>query len=134
MTQNFQKTIKYWLEGSSKDFKASQVLFEKKLYSQSLFFCHLSLEKILKALFMKKMNKTPPFTHDLQRLAELAGLDLNKERQEVLKKIFTFNISGRYAEEKREFYEKYNNKKVATKYLEITKDMLSWLKKEFPKK
>ena len=134
MNQHFQKTIKYWIEGSSKDFKAANALFEKKLYSQALFFCHLSLEKMLKALFMKRIRKIPPFIHDLRRLAELAGLELSKERQEILDKIFTFNISARYAEEKLEFYKKYNNKKIASKYLNITKDLLKWLKKEFQKK
>ena len=134
MKQHFEKTIKYWLDGSSKDFEAANVLFEKKLYSQALFFCHLSLEKMLKALFMKRIRKIPPFIHDLRRLAELAGLELSKERQEILDKIFTFNISARYAEEKLEFYKKYNNKKIASKYLNITKDLLKWLKKEFQKK
>jgi len=134
MNQNFQTTIKYWMQGSSKDFEAANALFEKKLYSQSLFFCHLSLEKILKALFMKRAKKIPPFTHDLRRLAELAGLDLDKKRQEVLDEISIFNIAGRYAEEKLKFYKKYNNRKIAAKYLGITKDLVIWLKKEFQKK
>lgn len=134
MNQNFQKTIEYWKKSSSKDFKVANTLFERKFYSQALFFCHLSLEKILKALFMKKIQKIPPFTHDLRKLAKLTGLDLAKERQEVLDEISIFNIAGRYAEEKLKFYKKYNNKKIAAKYLEITKGLLLWLKKEFQKK
>jgi len=134
MNQNFQTTIKYWSEGSSKDFKAAQVLSEKKLYSQALFFCHLSLEKMLKALFMERAKKIPLFIHDLRRLAELAGLELSKERQEVLDEISIFNVAGRYSEEKLKFYKKYNNKKIAAKYLGVTKDLLIWLKKEFQKK
>jgi len=48
--------------------------------------------------------------------------------------IFTFNIAGRYADAKFEFYKKYNKKEYAQKYLKITKDLLLWLKKEFHKK
>ncbi|MEA3452778.1 MAG: HEPN domain-containing protein [Patescibacteria group bacterium] len=129
-----QKSIKYWRESSFNDFKAAKILFEKGLYPQSLFFCHLSLEKILKALFIKKTKEFAPFVHDLRRLAELAGVNLTKEQQMALDKIFTFNIAGRYSEEKFEFYQKYNNKAVAAEYLEITKNLLLWLKKEFQKK
>lgn len=134
MESNFQKTIKYWIEGSSNDFQAANILFEKKFYPQALFFCHLRLEKILKAFFMKKAQKTPPFVHDLRRLAELVEMDLTKERQKVLDEISIFNIAGRYVEEKFEFYKKYNSEKIVAKYLKITKDLLKWLKEEFQKK
>jgi HEPN domain-containing protein len=132
--QSFQKSIKYWKDGSSKDLAAAENLFEKGFYPQCLFFCHLSSEKMLKALFMKRTKKVAPFIHDLRRLAELMELDLTNQKKEVLDKIFTFNISTRYAEEKLEFYKKYNNKKIVAKYLNITKDLILWLKREFQKK
>jgi HEPN domain-containing protein len=134
MKQNFQKGIKYWKESSSKDFEAAKSLFETKLYPQSLFFCHLSLEKILKALIIKRARKFPPFIHDLRRLAEVAKIDLTGEKEKILDEISIFNILGRYPEEKFEFYRKYNKKEIATKYLKITKDLFLWLKKEFQKK
>jgi len=134
MRQNFQKSIKYWIDGSGKDFKATHSLFKNRLYPQSLFFCHLSVEKILKAVVMKRTGKLPPFIHDLRRLAEIAKIELTKDREEILEEIFTFNIAGRYADEKFEFYKKYNNKEYAEKYLKITEELLLWLKKEFQKK
>jgi len=134
MKQNFQKSIKYWQESSSKDFKAAKSLFEKKLYPQCLFFCHLTLEKLLKALVIKVIKKHPPYIHDLRKLAEVAKIDLTEERQKFLDEISIFNISGRYPEEKFEFYKKYNKKEIATRYLKITKDLILWLKKEFQKK
>lgn len=134
MQQNIQKTIKYWLNGSAKDFEAAERLFENKLYPQSLFFYHLSVEKILKAVVMKRTGKMPPFIHDLHRLAEIAKIKLTKDREEILEKIFTFNITGRYADEKFEFYRKYNDKEFAEKYLKITEELLLWLKEEFQKK
>lgn len=44
------------------------------------------------------------------------------------------NIAGRYADTKLKFYQKYNKKDYAQKYLKITEDLLLWLKKEFQKK
>jgi len=134
MKINAQKTIRYWLESSKKDFKAAQSLFESKHYAQCLFFCHLSLEKMLKSLVTKTSKKHPPYTHDLQRLAEIAKIDLGVQQRKYLDKIFTFNIAGRYADAKFEFYKKYNKKEYAQNYLKITEDLLLWLKKEFPKK
>ena len=126
--------IDYWIKTSKEDFRAAESLFEKRLYPQCLFFCHLSLEKLLKALVVKTTKNHPPFIHDLQRLAEIAKLDLTKERKKNLDKIFTFNIAGRYANEKIEFYKKHNKREHAKKYLQITKDLSLWLKKEFQKK
>ncbi len=92
------------------------------------------MEKLLKAIITKKIDDFPPFIHDLRRLSEIAGIELDVERKKMLDTIFTFNVAGRYAEGKFEFYKMYNNKKYADKYLKITKDLLLWLKKEFLKK
>jgi len=132
--KNFQKKIKYWQESSSKDFKAAESLFKKKLYPQSLFFCHLSLEKMFKSLIMKRIQKFPPYIHDLRRLTEIGKIDLTEEKEKILDEISIFNIIGRYPEEKFEFYKKYNKKEIAKKYLKITKELILWLKKEFQKK
>lgn len=131
---NQEKNIKYWIAGSEKDFDIAKSLCKLKHYPQCLFFCHLSLEKLLKAIIIKTTNDFPPFIHDLRRLSEIAGIELDAERKKILDTIFTFNIAGRYAETKFEFYRIYNNKKYADKYLKITKDLLLWLKKEFLKK
>jgi len=42
------KVIDFWIESSEEDFKVATGLFKLKHYPQSLFFCHLSLEKLLK--------------------------------------------------------------------------------------
>ena len=126
--------IQYWLNSSKKDFQVAQNLFNSRYYPQCLFFCHLSLEKILKAIIIKIIKDYPPYIHDLRRLAEIAKIDLNSQQMEYLDKIFTFNIAGRYADAKFEFYKKYNKKEYAQKYLKITENLLLWLKKEFQKK
>lgn len=134
MEQNLQKNIKYWKDSALKDFQAAEALFEKGLYPQCLFFCHLSLEKMLKSLVVKRTKKFAPFVHDLRRLANIVNIDLTNEQQEILDKIFTFNIVGRYPEDKFKFYKDYNKKDIAQKYLKVTKKLLLWLKKEFLKK
>ena len=79
------------------------------------FFCHLSLEKLLKGLIVKILEKPASYIYDLDWLARLAQLDLSKKQSENLKIITDFNIAGRYNDEKLEFYKKCT-KKYAEKY------------------
>jgi len=129
-----KENINYWLAGSEKDFDVAKGLYKLKHYPQCLFFCHLSLEKLLKAIVSKRTKDFPPLIHDLRRLAEISKIKLDSDKKGFLDKISTFNIAGRYAEEKFEFYKKYNKKEYAEKYLKITKELLVWLKKEYLKK
>jgi HEPN domain-containing protein len=130
---NYQKTVNYFLESSNEDWKIAQKLFQTKDFGYSLFFCHLTLEKLLKALVVTHTNNPPAHTHFLLRLAEQAELPLTKSQVKNLKDITKFNIAGRYDDEKQEF------KKLAThtytlKYLKITEELLIWLRKHYQKK
>jgi HEPN domain-containing protein len=132
MTQN--KVIDFWIKGSEEDFKVASGLFKLKHYPQSLFFCHLSLEKLLKGLIVKHTKETPPFSHDLEKLAILTGFKMNEKDVNILNEISSFNIAGRYGDEKFEFYKKFDKKDIASKYLSLTKNLILWLKKESQKK
>lgn len=134
MKINLSKTIKYWKDSSEKDYQVAKNLFSSKYYPQCLFFCHLTLEKLLKAIIIKRTKDYPPYIHDLRRLAEAGKVKLNSEQKQILDKISTFNIAGRYTNEKFEFYKEYNKKGYAEEYLKITRKLFLWLKKEFPKK
>ena len=111
-----------------------QKVYLKRGYTRSVFFCHLTVEKLLKALVMKKIKEPAPYVHDLRRLAKIAEIDLDEDKKKILEKIFTFNISGRYQQEKLEFHKQYNKREYAQKYLKITKDLILWLEKKFQKK
>lgn len=52
-------------------------LFKIKRYSDSLFFGHIVLEKILKALVVQKTKNQAPYSHDLIRLQETVKLELS---------------------------------------------------------
>jgi len=134
MTEAFQKQIEWWRESSKEDFGVAKVLFEQKHYSHSLFFCHLSAEKLLKAIVMKRTGDFAPFTHDLRRLVEIGGVEIGEERGKILEEMFTFHIAGRYAPEKLEFYQKYNNQGIAKEWVQHTENLLIWLQAEYQKK
>jgi HEPN domain-containing protein len=78
-------------------------LFNSKSYGWSLFLGHISTEKILKALYVKRHKEHAPFTHNLYRLAELIGLDLSDEYSDWLDEITSFNLNARYDDYQKEF-------------------------------
>ena len=126
--KSVQEVVKYWLTASKEDFDSAEILFENRKYHHALFFCHLSIEKILKAIIVKSTKTAPPLIHDLIRLAEKAKLPLSEAQMNELAEITTFNIDARYDDYKLSFRKKAK-KQFSLKYLKKTREMLQWLTK-----
>lgn len=77
MISDLNKTVDYWLETAAYDLETGKTLLRSKRYPYALFFGHLALEKILKALVVKKTNQHAPFTHSLIMLAGRTGAELS---------------------------------------------------------
>lgn len=122
------EVIKYWLKASKEDFDTADILCKNKKYHHALFFCHLSIEKMLKAIIVKSTKTAPPLIHDLVRLAERAAVPLNELQKNKLAEITTFNIEARYDDYKLSFRKKAK-KQFSLKYIEKTKEILQWLSK-----
>lgn len=95
----------YWLESACRDLETAKSVYELKRFDWSLFICHLAIEKLLKALIVQA-GETPLPIHNLNRLAEMAGLKLSEEHQDWLTEITNFNIEARYDDAKLSFYKK----------------------------
>ncbi len=125
-TKEIKDAIKYWEKTAEHDYATMIALFESKRYSDSLFFGHIVLEKVLKGLFVKKLKEQPPFTHDLVRLVETINLGLSKKDIIFLNDVNDFNIRARYPEKKLAFYKKCtlkytkgNLEKIKTLYKDL---------------
>jgi len=126
--KSVQEVVIYWLTASKEDFDSAEILFQNKKYHHALFFCHLSIEKMLKAIIVKSTKTAPPLIHDLIRLAEKAKLPLSEAQMNELAEITTFNIDARYDDYKLSFRKKAK-KQFSLKYLKKTREMLQWLTK-----
>lgn len=96
--------VSYWLESSKEKRKTMESLYVTKRYADCLFFGHLILEKVLKALVVLKTKEHAPYIHNLIRLAELAGMDLTKDVTKLLVQVNDFNLGTRYPDARLEFY------------------------------
>ncbi len=117
----------YWISEAEEALNVAGHLFEAKDYSYALFFGHLALEKMLKALYVNNRKEHAPPIHNLQRLAKLAGLSLDEDKIEKLILISSFNIEARYPDIKRSFREKCT-KEFTINQMRIIKEIYKWLK------
>ena len=71
-----KKVAAYWRQTAKKDREVMDSLFRSKHYTHALFFGHLVLEKLLKAVVVERTKSQSPYTHDLVRLAEKAFMKI----------------------------------------------------------
>jgi len=95
-----EEKIDYWLKSAKQDWKVANNLFDKKDYSYALFFGHLTVEKILKAIYVDRHDATPPFSHNLVYLSEKADIELGDNNLELLEEVSDFNLEARYPDDK----------------------------------
>ncbi|MCU0287413.1 MAG: HEPN domain-containing protein [Acidobacteria bacterium] len=95
--ETLQDEQKEKLIGSAEyDLEVSESLYEKSRFHYSLFFGHPAIEKILKAIFVKKKSIHAPFSHSLTYLVEKAEIEIPQDRFERLADFMDFYIEGRY--------------------------------------
>ena len=127
---NKDDKITYWLKIAEEDWRVANHLFEKGDYSYALFFGHLTVEKILKALYVDKQNETPPFSHNLVYLSEKSGLELHEDNLELLEEISDYNLEARYPDDKLSFFRKCTIEFTENKLKQI-EEVRKWLLRQF---
>jgi HEPN domain-containing protein len=127
MTQ--KDLVQFWQEGADEAWKTVQALMTSKRYLHALFFCHLALEKMLKAKYAATQKKIPPPTHHLTWLAQQANVSLEKEELTQLSQIMKFNIAGRYEDDKNALAKKATPA-YTEEWISITKKLLSSLQSQ----
>lgn len=92
-----------------------------------MFFGHLAVEKILKALFVKNTGLDVPRTHNLLRLAKAAQIETTDRQQHELIRITAFNLESRYPDYKKNFRKKCTREFSETE-IKTIREVFSWLK------
>jgi len=123
---NIDKHIDYWMSGEDDDLITADLLISQKRLLHGLFFCHLVIEKAIKAHFVKNNNDTAPKTHNLLYLAENSGLNMSEEIQIFFGILMKYQLEGRYPD--------YNpvipELSKVLEYLNKTKQIIQWLKEK----
>ncbi len=132
-TVKIDKVIIYWLKIADYDIDTAKSLIRSKKYIYTLFFCHLAIEKYLKALVSKVTNSHAPYTHNLLKLAELSQSDFSKDILEFFAEVNVLNIEARYPEYKLNIYNIATNQ-FTRLVLKKTEEIIKCLKEMIIKK
>lgn len=123
------KAVLNWIKTSDYDITTAQAMFQSRRYVYVIFMCHLSVEKLLKAIVCRLTKRVPPKTHDLFLLIKLADLKLAQGFQLLIAHLNTASIPTRYPEDISKLTKQYN-RHTAERYLDETKRFLKWLKQD----
>ncbi len=123
-----RKDTKNFIKSADYDLKTAEFMLNSGRYIYVIFMCHLSLEKILKAIVTEATQKISPKTHNLIYLLKLGNIQLPSESFDFIAKINNANIVTRYPEDFSKILEAYPES-VAEEYFCKTKEILECLKK-----
>lgn len=121
---NIQKQIDYWINGADDDILTADLLIREKRILHGLFFCHLVIEKAIKAHYVKATGNSAPRTHNLINLSENSGLTYDNDAEIFLGILMKYQLQGRYPD-----YNPVLPDLIRVKeYFDKTKNLLQWLK------
>jgi len=121
---DIKKQIEYWISTAKDDIETSEILIAKDKILQGLFFCHLCIEKAIKANMVRCTEQVPPKVHNLSYLLEKTDLTLSEVQLLFCDTLMYYQLEGRYPE----FYPKVPSKTKSEEILQQTKELFQWLK------
>ena len=107
-------------------FDAGNLLITIDRYLHGLFFCHLVIEKAIKAIVVKHTGEIAPRSHNLLYLSEIAGLSYAEEDEIFLGILMKYQLQGRYPD----YQPTIPNEEKVNGYLLKTQTLLLWLKQK----
>jgi HEPN domain-containing protein len=120
---NIEKQIDYWKNTAKSDLDTAEILISNGKFLHGLFFCHLTIEKALKANYIKTNQQLPPKTHNLIYLMNKSEIALDDSKYKLLGILLKYQLEGRYPEHELSI----PDGKETKKYLKETKELLQWL-------
>ena len=86
-------------------------MYQSKVYIHGLFFAHLHLEKLCKALWVKNNKENiPPKVHNLIKVLDEAKIAYSQEQKDFMNIMNGFQLEGRYPDYLDRLYKLYKKK------------------------
>ena len=123
---NIERQTEYWINGAEDDLKTAKVLIEKDRLLHGLFFCHLVIEKAIKAHVVKETKEVAPRSHNLIYLSGKANLKFDIKDEIFLGILMKYQLQGRYPD----YHPAIPERSKAKEYLTKTETLLKWLKQK----
>lgn len=122
--------VREWLEFATYDLESAEHLFYCGKHVYALYFCHLALEKILKAKIEDAGKKAPLEKHNLRELVDLSGLVLPRDMLIFMSRFDEMNLPAMSVQNFGQLKSKIDLKMTET-LLSKTKEAFNWIKRYF---
>lgn len=124
--------IQYWQQQSVDDWETVDILLKGRKFLQALFWLHLSVEKLCKAVWINKADgNIPPRTHNLNRLMAETHIAVPQEFTILLVELNRFQLEGRYPDYVSDVSKSVNDALVE-EYIDRSKPLKIWLTSLLP--
>lgn len=124
-----RKDTESFFTSAEYDFKTAEHMLKAGRNIYVIFMCHLSIEKLLKAIVAETTKKTPPKTHNLIYLIKLVNIKLPQKLFDFVTKINNASIVTRYPEDFSKLLKAYP-KDVTKEYFCNTRKVIQCLRKD----
>ncbi|MBF0412362.1 MAG: HEPN domain-containing protein [Desulfamplus sp.] len=121
--------IQYWSDLSDYDIDTAEAMLNTKRYLYVGFMTHQSIEKTLKAYYVKIHNETAPSSHNLSYLAKKSGLyeEFTEDQKAFTDILEPMNIECRYPAYKDRLFQSLTDERCK-EILKNTKELQEWIK------
>jgi len=123
-----EKKLKYeeWFFQSDYDLETAENLLQSGRNVYCIFLCHLSLEKALKGLLIKRLNQFPPKIHDLMYFLEKLEITPEDTKREFLIWINRMSIVTRYPDDLKNMIKMFPDEHTNNVFRQ-TKEVQRWI-------
>jgi len=123
------QTPEEWLRQADYDMDTADYMFAGGRYFYAVFMCHLSIEKALKALYRKALNREPPRVHNLIYLLKQISVRPPEPIGRFIVKLNEASVATRYPEEIKKLQKDFTQK-IVKEILSKGRETLVWIKKQ----
>ena len=118
---------KEWLKQADYDMETADAMYSSGRYFYAVFMCHLSIEKSLKGLYSKLLDKVPPKTHNLIYFLDKIQKRPERKLEKFIIRLNTASIATRYPDDLAKIQAAYTQE-ITREMINKSKDVLQWVK------
>lgn len=90
------ETVQEWVKRAQYDLETARAMLNSGRYFYVVFCCQQAVEKALKAVIIEKTGRLAPRIHNLPRLVDLAQVQLDDTRMNLMARLSAFYFQSRY--------------------------------------
>jgi len=120
---------KNWIDTANYDLKTAEVMLKSGRHIYVVFMCHLSIEKMIKAVISTEVKGLPPKSHSLLYLSQKALLTYPENIQSFIEQLDNVSVVTRYPEDLKKISREFNKKKVEEVF-KMARRTLRWLRQD----